>query len=309
MSAQPSRPNPPDPVDAAVARSLGDLVRREVQQAKGGREALASEPATFRDFWVMLVLLTDVVLVVLWIPEPVIRQLESVRIGLLKDVVPWLATGVFVLGAAWFQEQMVREIRRRRAAISAHLFLAMMTLLHLPLTPVPLRVEPETAQLWIDGQKIPLGSGQAVMLPLRLYYLVELKERGVAPQQHALGLSTVLSAVFGGPRCHWALARSVHVSALEPGMSVRFERSGSDSYPPDFLKAGSLQLQSLQREEGNDRAVTLDAPDDLHAVEVDLPYGEYSIVASKDGCESSRVELHVSAAADRLDIPELKCPG
>jgi hypothetical protein len=140
--------------------SVDDAIRALIR-TEFGLEKPKVEPHTSGVDAIMLALLTlNVALVFSLVPKAVLEEFKSGWFSLLSDkVLPWIASGVFVAGYTWWKDQVLRTLHLRGFRVVNVTVAVLLIISQVPLIPLEIRLSPQNAELWLDGNRVQRSSG------------------------------------------------------------------------------------------------------------------------------------------------------
>jgi len=283
-----------DEASAKLVEAIREIV------AQSGNAPPAPAAAELKPgFWNVLILLlltANVAFIVYLIPK---EKIEGPHWDLLKDAIPVVGGGFFVVVASWYKDWTVRLcqspiFRVSQIALSAIFCFS----IWLPWLPVHVRIDPPEARILVDEGSEELDPSQTIWLSLKphTFHIKWWEDQGGTGKlfERKLTLIRTLLAAFGGEQPRWAHLYPVHfhcakkpgsgetvnLSQME-GVSVRIVPDPDSRFDEEFLNK-DLFLLRLQRGPSGSLIFTLPATGDP-LDSTDLPKGTYSFTPFKRG--------------------------
>lgn len=300
----------PHDVQAPSARledAIREIVRAEIQQPTQPT-VQPTKPRLSDAFW-LLIIVTNTALLIAVIPEVV---LQDSKLALFVKLVPWLGGSLFVLGYAWFSDQILNLTRRPIFKFSLMILLLVLipvSISQLEVFSVRPLIEPKNAQLWVDGKAANLDDNDWVRLSLQSHdisIIDQTDNENGEPNKRKFYLT--YSEVFhawrdSDYRPHWALIYSVPINAkFANELEIRKDDSNFDSLfwskPPPTYSGEEVRRGAMQN--------TLLFTCDKGTFALPLPYGTYTLTSHKTGCD--KVEKQIVTVKPGVEQVELREP-
>lgn len=283
---------------AKLAEAVRELVQEELRQSPAPPDqVIVTGAPTWQDaFWLLLVI-TNLVLLFSWVPK---EWLQDPRVEFFAMLVPWLCSGLFFVGYAWFRQRLLAVSRRRAFKLFQLALLGASLITQFPIFSVQAHVEPQNAFLFVNGKKTD-NHRERLRLRLGNYDIkVSRAEGRRQPNERRFTLrwQELFRSTWSDYEPRWALLYPVRMRSRTKGIQVHIEKLES-KFDPDFLDAEQLQSIGLQR--ANDSRVFLTIPPEKNVASTRLPVGSYRMYPEKEGCNSSDPkDLQIRPQAGKL---------
>ncbi|MGA3043439.1 MAG: hypothetical protein ABSF54_21905 [Bryobacteraceae bacterium] len=274
----------------SAAEDLVKSLRAVVREEMGGPPQ-PPRPAfkpTGKDVLWLVILAGDAALLTHLFPEDAKGPLEF-----LKDFLPWLLGGTFVVLNDWFRDHLLSWSRKAwvRAAQAALLVIGIALLVKtVPITP---NVKPDGTEFAIDDK--PRSASERTWLTIHSHTITLAPGQG-EPQnavKRTIELSwwQIVKAGFLKDSRDWRRVYKTDIDTPENAhVTIRMLDGNFDD---DFLDPANLHRSGLSEPRGEEPALTFESSGTETTDALLLPWGRYSI--AMEGCKPE--ELTVAANA------------
>jgi hypothetical protein len=295
----------------SVDEAIRALVRQEVGQTTRPRNPQPS----FLDAIMLGLLTINVALLFSFAPSKTsLDTLENGWLSLLSDkVVPWIASSVFVAGYTWWKDQLLRAMRKPGFRVANVLATLVLIATQVPLVPLHVRLSPQNAELWLDGERVDRSSGHWDDDSLYEYDLrvrlrphdfevkppKEWKASEEMEQSIHFGWKRLFVAMTSGPTQPLSIVWPVVISATKSVGAITIIRD--HEFGNDFLHA-SARGEGLRPAgpEETTLSVLVSSLGAKNSKLVHLPAGHYFFRTSDGSCQA---ELTISPDHQELEGP------
>lgn len=282
MSPSESKPTPSDKLTVA----LQEFVRSELSGGSGGTN-IGLAPTKW-DVFFFVVFAANLALLTWSIPA---EALKSEQLEFFEKIIPAVGGSLLALLAAWFKDKTLRVIQQpwfRWSQIPLGVFAL---LLGAPIVPLHFKVQPADANaiLYLDR------SDQDHFREWKNIVWVRFAEHDLIAKHFDgdhwnerifhWGRADLAAMVWHRREVDLPLLYSVRMKLQDSGLTVSIQKNTTE-FDEDFLRTETLAPQHLTKVDLRRIKFTPVSSGDLSPL-TKLPVGEYQLVATKTGCDSS----------------------
>lgn len=280
-----------------LTEAVRELIRQELQSPQETQAAV--EPRISDAGWLLLTI-ADLVLLLSLVPA---RWFESPLAGVLEKLVPWLCSGLFLVGYTWFRDRLLIFTRTRYFKIALLSVFPLLLVSYTPVFAIRFMVEPAAgASLLVDGK--PANPSGKIWLHLRSYEIsVRSAQSGATGRDLEIGPSDLWRGIFGlfGNKVDCPLLWDVELMRSDQRSQLRIEGITDQTFLQNPSVGGSFSRDG--------ESILFHFPEGGVLVHAKLPVGRYRIRAESPGCEpSSFRDVQVGPGSTLLQIEGLQCP-
>jgi hypothetical protein len=269
----------------------------------------------------LLLLTANLAFVIFLVPK---EWIEGPHWDLLKEAMPVVGGGLFVLVASWYKDWTVRMCQSKVFRVSQiALSIVFSFSLWVRWLPVRPQIDPsDGAKIFVDDRNKEYASGQLIPLSLKSHFFRVQWEndegKAYKPFKREMTWRQTLLAAFGGEQPHWAHSYKVEFSCVWPqgkrtaaeqtkGIGVRIVPIHWPLFDRGFLKSEAAE-HSLQTDPSGSLIFHLPETDEPFGA-TRLPMGDYTVTPFKSGCkEGPSQPLYLKADLESpVEFEALKC--
>lgn len=300
-SVTPTKKSPLTQIDEALREIIREELGRTPTSTPEKRPHLGDAA------W-LVVIVTNLALLLALIPDSV---LQSTKLGLIIKVIPWLGSYLFVLGYAWFSDQIIRFTRQPAFKVTQIVMLVVLagvSFSRLQVFDIHPLIEPQGAEVMVDGGLVTVDKDGSIAVSLKSHDITitdksDKNQRG-EPNEREFQLS--FRDAFHAWRDsnykpHWPLTYEIWFTAEKPISELEI-RKIDGNFDADFWAKPSSTASKRPLTRGRDVNVLLFAwEQNTRTVAFDLPFGTYKVLAKKFDCQG--IEEHeFTARSDAENI-------
>lgn len=297
---------------AKIAEGLRELVREVLQEElhrpasePTDRVAVRETQPSWRDAFWMLLFIGTLFSFFSWVPENVLQN-PWLEFGI--KLIPWFCSYLFFVGYAWFRNQLLAIPRARAFKIFLPVVFVLLLVPRFNIFPVHAQVLPPSAKLYVDGKekhfKNEGKSSRKLWLSLGRHD-IKVSRNGdgkINPRHFVLNRGQLIRAFLGRYEPCWILLYDVEVESETAGVNVEFRHNFQCAFEDNILEDTRFSKM--------DKSTLLFRMGETNMTATTIPYGDYTVVAQKEGCDPS-VEKEIKSQPNdttiEISLPALNC--
>ncbi len=290
-------PAPEEEPSAAVQleTAIRSLVREEL-----GKPQTQDEPEIVpraSDAGWFLVVVTNSVLLLTLVPD---EWFKDPRIEILGKLVPWLGSGLFLVGCTWFRDRFLQIGRQRAFKVGMVITLVVLSLIQLPLFSINIAAAPADAKVLVDSRLLD-DPTRHQWLTLGRHEVRVVQSLGEDRNERIFSLSSadLLPGFLGWSpeRLRCPLLWKVDFAVPDhPGATLRIE--SSDGAFDDHFWNSYAETPLVRISDSSDSTALFTLRSNSYAESAMIPVGSYRVTAQVQGCALESQNVRVGPGTD-----------